>query len=136
MTAQVSEVRERYDSMAEAPVAQLLEGLLLLAGLYLLLSPWLAGGAGAPGAALDGATVSGVVVGAAVALMAAGFASAYATTHRIAWTMPVLGVWVIVSPWLVAGQVPGSLVLSNIIIGAVIVLAGIGILRPTSLQSR
>lgn len=132
MNAQpMAEIRERYERAAEAPMGRLVEGALVLAGLYLVVSPWLFGEAHTVNGLLTGLAVSNVVGGLAVAALGAAFATAYATTHRIAWTMPVLGAWAIVSVWLVAGPAASAtLLLSNVVAGAVILLCGLAILRP------
>jgi hypothetical protein len=127
-TTPLADVRARYDTAAETPVAQVLEGILVLAGLYVAVSPWLLGAGVAPVAPY-------LVAGPAVAVLGFGFAAAYATTHRIAWTMPVLGAWVIVSSWLVA-PVPNPLIISNVVAGAVVVVCGLGILRPDGVARR
>jgi hypothetical protein len=69
-------------------------------------------------------TVTNLIVGIAVALLALGFASAFGRTHSVVWLMPVLGVWTIIAPWIVgdAEDPATSAIVSNAIAGALIVL--------------
>jgi hypothetical protein len=47
-------------------------------------------------------------------------------THGMAWTLPVLGVWLIVSPWIVEGSRPDAgMIWSNVIAGAVLTCLGL-----------
>jgi hypothetical protein len=121
----IAALRDRYDRAAETPTAQLVEGLTLLTGLYLAMSPWVVGFTGDSG----GLTASNLFCGVAVALLALGFASAYGRTHGIAWVTPVIGAWTIVAPWLVDGPTPdNTAITSNVIAGALVALFGLGTL--------
>jgi hypothetical protein len=129
------ELRQRYERASETPTGQLVEGLIMLAGLYVALSPWIVGFSGP-------LQVNNLVVGLAIAALGFGFGAAYGSMHRLAWVCPVLGVWTIVSLWLVSGVVLtlGTL-LSNVIAGAIVLLCGlaimgIGIERGTSTGER
>ncbi|MGH3447712.1 MAG: methyltransferase domain-containing protein [Nocardioidaceae bacterium] len=67
-----------------------------------------------------------LITGIAVSLLALGFASAFGRTHGVAWTTPLLGVWVIISPWVVSGvSATTSIVVSSVISGAAICLLGL-----------
>jgi hypothetical protein len=69
-------------------------------------------------------TATNLIVGIAVALLALGFASAFGRAHGVVWLRPVLGVWTIIAPWIVgdAGDPATSAIVSNVIVGALIVL--------------
>lgn len=115
-------MRERYDQMAETTRFQLADGLVFLAGLWLVVSPWVISFAGA--GALPS---SDLITGLALAVLALGFASAYAHTHSIAWVVPVLGAWTVVSPWLVMHTNLGlGAMLSTVITGVLVVILGLG----------
>ncbi len=61
-----------------------------------------------------------------MAVVAVGFASALDRTHGITWTLPVFGVWVIISPWIVRGVDPNAgMIWSNVISGASITIFGL-----------
>lgn len=114
-------LRARYEKASTTTMAQLVDGLTFLAGLYMAISPWVIGFEHS-----TALTANNLIVGAAFAMLAVGFASAYGRTHGIAWVTPVLGVWMIVAPFVIAATTPttGTL-LSNIIVGAVGVILGL-----------
>jgi hypothetical protein len=71
-------------------------------------------------------TANNLIIGIALALLAVGFASAYGRTHGMAWTAPIIGVWLIISPFVVRGDVTTtSTVLNNVLVGAVVVVLGL-----------
>lgn len=120
----IAELRARYDEFGEGPVPQLAEGLLVLAGLYAAASPWIVGFNGQ-----SGLMMCNVLAGLAVALLAVGYATTYGHTHGIAFVAPLLGIWLIVSPWLVNGVTRTTgMIWSNVIVGAVVFVLGAGIL--------
>ncbi|MFE6612042.1 SPW repeat protein [Amycolatopsis sp. NPDC057786] len=109
-------------------------GLVLLAGVYLILSPWVIEFTGTFGMAAT-TMISGIVL----ALFAAGCARS-AGLRTLAWVIPVLGLWVIASPWVISrgrGLVPldypgmpelnTATWLSNVIAGVIVLVAGIAL---------
>ena len=115
----ITGMRARYEQLAETPIAQATDGLAFLAGSYLATSAWVVGFTDH-----SALTATNLIVGIAVALLALGFASAFGRTHGVVWLMPVLGVWTIIAPWVVAdaGDPATSAIVSNVIVGALIVL--------------
>ncbi|MFG1695022.1 SPW repeat protein [Nonomuraea sp. NPDC049309] len=114
-------MREQYDVAAAKPVVQVADGLTLLAGLFLALSPWIVGFSG-----ITSLTVNNLVTGLAVALLAAGFSSAYGRTHGLAWITPVIGLWTILAPWLIRGEADtAATITTNVIVGAIILVLGL-----------
>ncbi|MBP2371930.1 SPW repeat protein [Pseudonocardia parietis] len=125
---ELQEVRMRYERAAETVTGQLLEGTILLAGLYIALSGWIVGFTGP-------LQTHNLIVGMAIAVLGFGFGAAYGSTHRLAWVCPVLGAWTIVAFWAVSGPTPGlGALLTNIIAGAVVLLAGLALLGATSID--
>lgn len=116
----------RYEQASETPTAQITDGLTMLAGLFVALSPWIAGFNHA------GTLVpNNLITGLAVAFLGMAYAAAYERTHRLTWVCPVLGVWAIIAPFVVSGAPTStSVVLCNVIGGAVIVLLGLADLMP------
>lgn len=93
---------------------------MVLAGLYAAASSWIVGFSGQ-----TSLMMSNLICGLAVALLAAGYATTYGRTHGIAFVAPLLGMWLIVSPWLVSGvSTSTGMILSNVIVGAVVVVLG------------
>lgn len=119
----ITALRARYDRAAETPTAQAVDGLTLLTGLYLAMSPWVVGFTGDSPAL----TASNLFCGVAAALLALGYASAYGRTHGITWVTAVIGAWTIIAPWLVSGPTPdGDPITSNVIAGALLVILSLG----------
>lgn len=114
-------MRMRYEQAAESPVGQITEGLGVMAGVYLAISPWVAGFSDLPTI-----TINNLITGIAVAILALGFASAFGQTHRVVWVAPLIGVWTILTPWVVSGSVDTDTVIANnVVTGAVLVLLGL-----------
>ncbi|GAA3426271.1 SPW repeat protein [Streptosporangium nondiastaticum] len=117
----IAEMRARYDRATQTPVAQVVGGLTFLAGLYLAISPWVVGFSGRPTI-----TVNNLVTGLAVAALAVGFASAYGRTRGVAWVTPIIGLWTIIAPWVVSPHsAPASVIVSNVIVGVILLLCGL-----------
>jgi hypothetical protein len=121
-------MRAHYAEVSARPQLQAAEGLTLLTGLYLAISPWVVGFNGNPLA------VSNLVTGIALAVLALGFGSIYERTFGMGWVAAGIGAWTIISPWAVqhASATTGTIV-SNTITGAVAVILG---LMTTAMASR
>jgi hypothetical protein len=114
--------------------AELSIGFVLLAGVFLILSPWVIQFTGT----FSMAAVN-MIAGIVLALFAAGCARS-AGLRSVAWVIPVLGAWVIASPWVISRgrglvplEYPGAAELTtatwlgNVIAGAVVLVAGIAL---------
>jgi hypothetical protein len=114
-------LRERYERAAESMTAHGTFGLTLLTAVYLAVSPWIIGfGETRPLA------VSDFTVGIVCVALAFAFAMALNRSHGMTWTLPVFGVWFIVSPWILRGVSPhGAMIWSNVIAGAVLTVLGL-----------
>ncbi|BBC36966.1 hypothetical protein SGFS_082600 [Streptomyces graminofaciens] len=117
----IMEMRERYaraERAASTQQGQAVEALALVTGLYLAASPWIAG-------FNDFGTlaINNLITGIAYAFLLSGFGHAYERTHARAWAAGLLGLWTIVAPWVVAGNVDTTrTVVNNIIVGVVALL--------------
>lgn len=121
----LAELRNRYEVAAEKPATRAMDGLTILSGLYLALSPWITGFARFAGT--GDLRINNLITGIAVAVMAMGMASAFGRTHGVAWVVPLLGVWTIIAPWVVSGPAPrGGTIISNVVVGALIFVMGVG----------
>ncbi|MGI5336704.1 SPW repeat protein [Streptomyces sp. CA-181903] len=121
-------LRAHSEETTAMPAAQAVEALALLCGVYLAASPWIVGFNG-----FSTLTANNLITGVAFALLVGGFGSAYERTHGMSWAALAIGVWTIVSPWVVSGHAftTGANV-SNVIVGAVccvaaLALAGMGV---------
>ena len=114
-------LRARYERVAESMSAHVTFGLVLLTGLYVAASPWIVGFN-----ATASLATSDLIVGIAVAFLAYGFATTLDRAHGMTWTLPVLGVWVIVSTWILPGAAPSAgTTWSNVVAGAVLTFLGL-----------
>ncbi|MEV5510590.1 SPW repeat protein [Streptomyces orinoci] len=123
-------LRAHSEETTATPAAQAVEALAVLSGVYLAASPWIAGFNGA-----TTLTVTNLITGVAYACMVGGFGPAYERTHSLSWAAAAIGVWTIISPWVVAGHtfVTAAWV-SNVIVGAIacllaLAMAGLGMGR-------
>jgi len=119
----------------------LVNGLVLLAGLYLILSPWVV-----QSMIHVGLVASNEITGLTLLLLAVAYTRSFDRLRAISWVVPVIGAWVIVAPWMVSrgyGLMPAGLEpmppmsvstwLNNVIVGAIVVAAGAGL---TALAAR
>ncbi|MFC3574431.1 SPW repeat protein [Streptomyces yaanensis] len=114
----ILEMRERHaraERAATTQQGQAVEALALVTGLYLAASPWIAGFNG-----FTTLAVNNLITGIAYALLLSGFGQAYERTHARAWAAALLGVWTIISPWVVAGSVDTTrTIINNVIVGVI-----------------
>ncbi|MEU0193618.1 SPW repeat protein [Streptomyces afghaniensis] len=112
----IVDMRERHaraERAATTQQGQALEALAMVTGLYLAASPWIAGFNG-----FSTLAVNNLITGIAYAFLLSGFGHAYERTHARAWAAALLGVWTIVAPWVVAGNVDTTRsVVNNVIVG-------------------
>ena len=116
------EMRNRYERVSASGPAVITDGLMLLAGLWLAISPWVIHfNITAPEVMR-----SNLILGIAVGVLALGLTVAPLRMVRLSWAAAVIGAWVVISQWVI--QQSGSdagIVINNIITGGVIALAGI-----------
>lgn len=114
-------LRDRYAEVSNKPMAGLVEGLCLLTGLYLAISPWVVG--------FDNITslrVTNLVVGLALAVLAMGYGSVLERTHGLGWVAIAIGVWTIIAPWVVAGDASiNKTIWNNAFVGGAACLLGL-----------
>lgn len=117
-------LRASYERTAESVPAQATFGLTLLTALYVAISPWVVGFD-----ATTRLTVNDLIAGLAAAVLVLGFGSALDRTHGLTWVTPLLGVWMIISPWILRGVSPtAGMIWSNVVSGAVVVALGLATL--------
>jgi hypothetical protein len=114
-------LRARYERVAESMSAHVTFGLALLTGLYVAASPWIVGFSAA-----RQLPMCDLIAGIAVAFLAYGFATSLDRAHGMTWTLPVLGLWVIVSPWILTGvALTAGMIWSNVVAGALLTFLGL-----------
>lgn len=119
-----AEMRERYDRLTgkEGRRVEMMEGLVMLTGLYLAISPWILHFHGAG----RGMTVHNLVLGLAMAAIGLGLAMFAERSRSLSWMLIPIGIWLIISPWVVpaAHHSPKGIIWNNVVIGAVSCLLG------------
>jgi hypothetical protein len=94
---------------------------MLMAATYAAISPWVVGFHTGSGEL----AVSDLIVGLVAATLAFGFGASNVHLHGLTWVAPLLGVWLVITPWVVQGtERTAGLILSNVIVGGCIVLIG------------
>jgi hypothetical protein len=116
----VAEMRERYAKVLNGPRAAVIDGLILLSGLYLAISPWLV----RFHTANANIAINNLILGLSVAVIGLGFAVAPERLYKLSWVPACVGIWMIISPWVYGGALTRTLV-SNIVVGAVMVFLGL-----------
>ncbi|MFP1624819.1 SPW repeat protein [Streptomyces sp. 5K101] len=117
----LAEMRSRFERATTNPAAQAVEALALLTGVYLAASPWIAGFSG-----LTALAVTNLILGIAYAVCMSGLGSAYERTHAMAWAACAIGLFTIIAPWVVAGNVDTvRTVVNNVIVGVVALLCAL-----------
>jgi SPW repeat-containing protein len=124
-------LRARYAAVSDKPTTGLVEGLCMLTGLYLAISPWVVGFQSTAPAL----RTSNLITGIALAVLGMGFGSVLERTHGLGWVACAIGVWTIVAPWAVSGtDSVFKNIVNNAIVGGVacalgLVTMGIGLLK-------
>jgi K+ transporter len=86
----------------------------MVLGLWLAVSPWIIDFADSDPAAARNA----LIVGIAIAVLSALTFLAYHVVEE--WVDVILGVWLIISPWIVSGSRDAAVVADFVIVGAVV----------------
>ena len=121
---------DKRESIAQPPALRAVNGLTFLAGLYLAISPWVVGFNG-----ISTLLVNNLIVGAALVMLALWLSAAGRRHVDVAWVVPVIGAWTIISPWVVRGDVSTTAtVWNNVVTGVITVLIGLAAIssRTTS----
>ncbi|MGP4000089.1 SPW repeat protein [Streptomyces sp. 8N706] len=116
----VHEMRDRYARMLKGPEAGAIDGVAFLAGVYCAISPWTVHFSGAE----PELTLNNLLLGIAVALMGIGLAVAPERIGGLSWTLAPMGIWLIISPWVVTRFPDAGMIWNNVIVGAVVCLLG------------
>lgn len=126
----IAALRDRYDQAAGTPVGQFTDCVMMAAGLYVAASAWIVGFQG-----MTSLMMSNLIAGLAVAVLTICTTGAYGRFHALAPVMPLLGLWMIISPWVITDVTRTTGMLwSNVVAGAVILvcgmaMAGMGMMR-------
>ncbi|WP_446666755.1 SPW repeat protein [Flexivirga sp. B27] len=124
-------LRDRFDRAAGTPRAQVAEGLMVVAGGYAAISPWVIGFSGTT----TPLAINDLIVGVAIMVMTLVCADSRGRMYGMAWVAPVMGVWLIVANWLMNGINPATgTMISNIIVGACVLVLGAAVMGVTTMK--
>ncbi|GAA2532954.1 MULTISPECIES: SPW repeat protein [Streptomyces] len=115
------EMRARYDRVLGGRDVALVDGPVFLLGLYCAVSPWILHYTTSQPALVT----HNLIVGIAIGLLGLGFTAAPARMYGLSWAMCALGVWMIVSPWIVGDGPDAGVIWNNIVIGALALVLGV-----------
>ncbi|WP_043263105.1 SPW repeat protein [Streptomyces sp. CT34] len=119
----VAEMRERYARLVSGRQAAALDGIVLLTGMYAAISPWVVHFH----ATSPELTVNNLVIGLVLAVIGLGLIRAPERMYQLTWTCAVIGVWLVISPWVVTAghSASAGLIWNNVWIGAVTLALGL-----------
>jgi SPW repeat-containing protein len=126
---ELQEMRERFERTASSGSAIAIEGMILLAGVYAAISPWVVHFT----AAQPSLTANNLIVGITVALIGLGLTMVPERMFRLAWALVPLGVWLIISPWVVTAthSATAGIIWNNCVVGAVTTVLGLAAMGLT-----
>lgn len=115
-------LRGQYEAPSAKAIAGVIEGLTLLTGLYLAISPWVVGFQG-----FEQLRVSNLITGIALAVLAMGFGSVLERTVGLGWVAIGIGVWTLIAPWAIAGPNAAftHTIVNNSVVGGIAMLLGL-----------
>jgi hypothetical protein len=129
-----AEMRERYAQVLGGSRAVAIDGLMLLTGLYAAISPWVVHFHGSN----PELATNNLIIGLALAAFGLGLGIIGAQLYPLSWVCSVIGVWMIISPWVVTiGHSPTrGMIWNNVAIGAVACALGLMATGMTLLGNR
>ncbi|MCQ4201734.1 MULTISPECIES: SPW repeat protein [Streptomyces] len=114
------EMQARYARMLGGRDVALVDGPVFLLGLYCAVSPWILHFT----TSQPPLVAHNLIVGIAIGLLALGFTRAPERMYGLSWAMCAIGVWMIISPWIVGSSPDAGVIWNNVVIGALAVILG------------
>lgn len=117
-----AEMRARYARMTEGRRVEIMEGLVMLTGLYLAISPWVVHFQ----STYPNIAVNNLVLGLALAAIGMGLALFPERGLGLGWMLVPIGIWLIISPWVAtaAHSAPKGIIWNNVVVGAIACVLG------------
>lgn len=128
-----AEMRERYARVMNGRRAVTVDGVIMLAGVYLAISPWVVH----VNAASPSIAVISLVLGLVVVMLGTGLAVIPERMARLAWTCIPIGVFAVIAPWVVTAgnNATKPMIWSNASVGGALFVCGlvsVGIIAAAS----
>ncbi|MFE1783919.1 SPW repeat protein [Streptomyces sp. NPDC059506] len=117
----VREMRERFARTADERDVALVDAPVLLTGLYCAISPWVVNFS----LTRPDLAANNLIMGIAIGLTGLVLSVAPARAYGLSWAMIVIGVWLIVSPWIVTSGPTAGMIWNNIVVGVLTCLFGL-----------
>ncbi|MDN3359639.1 SPW repeat protein [Actinomadura sp. DC4] len=117
-----AEMRERYARMMEGRRVEMLEGLVILTGLYMAISPWVVHfRSTSPDVA-----VNDLIVGLALAIIGLGLMLFPERALGLGWMLIPIGIWLIILPWVASAghSATRGIIWNNLVVGIIVCLLG------------
>ncbi|WP_320773941.1 SPW repeat protein [Streptomyces sp. CRN 30] len=114
------EMRARYDRVLGGRDVALVDGPVFLLGLYCAVSPWILHFT----TSQPSLVAHNLIIGIAIGLLALGFTRAPERMYGLSGAMCAIGVWMIVSPWIVGSGPDRGVIWNNVVIGALTLMLG------------
>ena len=117
-----AEMRERYARMTGGRRVEMMEGLVMLTGLYLAISPWVVHF----NSAYPNMAVNDLVLGLALAAIGLGLVLFPERALGLGWMLVPIGIWLIISPWVATTthSAPKGIIWTNVVVGALACVLG------------
>ncbi|MDX3070976.1 SPW repeat protein [Streptomyces sp. NPDC088354] len=128
------ELRAEYERTTATNRGQAIEAMGLVTGTYLAASPWIVGFNG-----LSTIAVANLIAGVAYAMLMGGVGRAFERTHSMAWAAAIIGLWTIISPWCIAGDVATTrTIINNVVVGVIMLVLALAAatMRPGASRMR
>jgi hypothetical protein len=116
----VVEMRARYEQMLKGRDVVLVDGPVILAGVYTAISPWVVHFS----AQDPNLTTNNLVLGIAIAVLGFGLTQTPSRMYGLSHAIALMGAWLILSPWVVTRFPDSGMIWNNVVIGAVTFLLG------------
>lgn len=108
------------DSRLGGPPAVTVDGLILLAGLFTAITPWVI----TDFAGASRLVIQNLILGLAVAVIGLVLTLAPARGYALSWVLIPIGVWEIITPWVI-GPRTDAVIWTNVVMGAIIGVLGL-----------
>lgn len=111
-----------------------IDGLVLLAGLFTAITPWVINDF----SVAPKLVIQNLILGLAVAVIGLVITAMPTHGYGLSWVLIPIGVWQIISPWVV-GERPTGVLWTNVVMGAIVTVLGLaaaGLLVTTAVSDR
>jgi SPW repeat len=129
-----AEMRERYARMTEGRRVEMIEGLVMLTGLYTAISPWVVHFHGTR----PSLAVGNLVLGLAIAAIGLELAMLTDRGAGMSLMLVPIGVWLIISPWVATAghSAPAGVIWNNVVVGAIACVLGVATAAMAMMRRR